>query len=144
MKLYNILVDVDSDIVVSGDERMTSIIVPSLEAGIGVLNEYVKDEEPEKPARKIDDLKFQGWYMDDECAVNGEDEALLDCGTYPLGEAVDVEKLMAAAPDTMRLLIEARNALGKHDVTTGEMELYEKIGALIRKAGFGCDIGDED
>ena len=66
-----------------------------------------RGDKPEKPTRKIDGDEFAGWYRDCEGFVHNSNRTVLTRQHKDLGS--DVERLIAAAPDAMQVLIDFVN-----------------------------------
>jgi len=134
------------------DGHIETITCPSdiVSIDISLLRED-EDCEAEKPARKIDRQKFDSWgfkkkvvssagdYMWDITSPHTRTDIAMVFGD----EADDIPKLLAAAPDAMRVLIDLANwrqvplwYFHTYDLD----QILDKAMQIINDAGFGSDI----
>ena len=111
----------------------------------------LKRTKPEKRERKIDGELFQGWYRSSDNHVT---EGML-ISTY-IREGRDVPKQITIAkcddviiaqavnwfPALMRAAIDVYNSFDEYDYDSEDKEKHDRMGEVIRQAGFGSDLKD--
>jgi len=98
--------------------------------------------QQEKPKREIDGDEFQGWYVDEAgWAVRSDGEAL-DSDDEEI--KAKIEKLIAASPDAMRVMVDFVNYWDGEMTAQDFAEQLDRFRKIITDAGFGSDIARKE
>jgi len=102
----------------------------------------VVEKMPEKRGREIDRPEFQGWHVDPAgWAVRSDGEAL-DSDDEEI--KAKIEKLIAASPDAMRVMVDFVNYWDGEMTAQDFAEQLDRFRKIITDAGFGSDIARKE